>query len=253
MWPTFAAATNGWSSPATLGNPDHLERLRVAPRRILRENRQNMHGRRFQSLRGGAVVAVLLLTACGSAQHRYLADRHEKVYLRVPSSWHELKLSPSIPDPLTQATSEARVISKSVVSPQRNAREQADLDFTEPFATMTVYETTGVFNQQLSPSLARRAAGLVPFDPLLPPTDSQDLAEVMDFDPNPTNAKADGSRVVYRYRKTADSDWLMTVSLSTFFDSSDNRLYALEVACTPDCFDRDAAEINSIVNSWRIG
>jgi hypothetical protein len=212
-----------------------------------------MHGRRYRSLSGAAVAAVVVLSACGSSNHRYLADRHEKVYLRVPSSWHELKLSADLPDPLEQATADVRVISKSIVSPQKGAVEQSDLDGAAPFATMTVYETSGVFNQQLSPSLARRAVGIVPFDPLLPSTDNQDLAEVIDFDPNPTNAKVAGSRVVYRYRNDAKSDWVLTVNLSTFFDTSESRLYALEVACSPDCYQHDAQEINSIVNSWRIG
>ena len=99
---------------------------------------------------------------------------------------------------------------------------------------MTVYETTGVFNQQLSPSLARRAVGLVAFDPLLPGTDRRRTAEVIDFDPNPTNAKISGSRVVYRVRSDKTSDWALTVNLSTYFDPSESRLYALEVICSPD-------------------
>jgi len=212
-----------------------------------------MNGRRYRSLCGLAVAAVLLLGSCGSSKHRYLADRQEKVYLRVPSSWHDVKLSADIPDQLEQATADARVISKSVVSPQRGAKELGDLDGQSPFATMTVYETTGVFNQQLSPSLARQVTGLVPFDPVLPPTENQDLAEVLDFDPNPTNATAAGSHVVYRYRQAANSDWILIINLTTFFDTSESRLYALEVACSPDCYQRDAEEINSIVNSWRIG
>ena len=214
--------------------------------------RETLHivsnGRRW----GSVVAALLVLPACGSSGHRYLANRDEKVYLRVPSSWHDVLLSDSVQDPLTQATSDARVISKSVVSPQDGAVAQEDLDGESPFATMTVYETTGVFNQQLSPSMARRA-GLVAFDPILPSDDKAGLSEIIDFDPNPTNAKVSGSRVVYRVRSETTSDWLLTVNLSTYFDPSESRLYALEVICSPECYDKAAGEIDKIVNSWRIG
>ncbi len=44
-----------------------------------------------------------------------------------------------------------------------------------------------------------------------------------------------------------------TVNLSTYFDPSASRLYALEVICTPDCYDKAASQIDKIVNSWRIG
>ena len=216
----------------------------------MRENLQIVSiGRR----RGSAVAAALIvMTACGSSSSRYLANRDEKVYLRVPNSWHDVKLSDSVPDPLTQATSDAKVLSKSIVTPQDGAEEQADLDGDSPFATMTVYETTGAFNQQLSASLARRAVGLVSFDPLLPGDADDGKSEVLDFDPKPTNANLSGSRVVYRVRSDKTSDWALTINLSTFFSPSESRLYSLEVICSPDCYDKDAGEIDRIVNSWRI-
>ena len=206
------------------------------------------NGRRW----GSVLAALLVLASCGSSSSRYLADRDEKVYLRVPSSWHDILLSDNVQDPLVQSTSDAKIISKSVVSPQRDAVEQNDLDGESPFATMTVYETTGVFNQQLSASLARKA-GLVSFDPMLPTEDKNGLSEVIDFDPSPDNAKVSGSRVVYRVRSDTSGDWLLTVNLSTYFDPSQSRLYALEVICSPDCYEQSAGEIDKIVNSWRIG
>jgi len=207
------------------------------------------HGRRW----GLAAMALLMLVSCGPSGSRYLANQDEKVYLRVPSSWHDVLLSKTIQDPLLQATSDAKLISKSVVSTQPDAKEQKDLDGDSPIATMTVYETTGAFNQQLSASLARRAVGLGSFDPLLPGSEDDGLSEVLDFDAAPTNAKISGSRVVYRMRNDKTSDWLLTVNLSTFFDPSKSRLYALEVVCSPECYEKSTSEINRIVSSWKIG
>ncbi len=207
------------------------------------------NGRRW----GSVVAALMVLSACGSSGHRFLANRDEKVYLRVPNSWHDVKVSDSLQDPVLAATSDAKVISKSVVSTQQDAQQQSDLTGDSPFATMTVYETTGVFNQQLSASLARRVVGLVSFDPLLPAAEDDGLSDVIDFDAKPTNAKVSGSHVVYRVRSTKTSDWVLTINLSTFFSPSQSRLYALEVVCNPACYDKSAAEIDKIVNSWRIG
>jgi hypothetical protein len=204
--------------------------------------------------RWGSVVATLfVLAACGPSSSRYLANRDEKVYLRVPNSWHDVKLSDSMQDRVEQATSDAKVISKAVVSPQEGAVEQKDLDFESPFATMTVYEVSGVFNQRLSASLARGIAGIVAYDPLLPGDDNEGLSEVLDFDPAPTNAKVSGSHVVFRARATSTDDWQVTDNLSTYFDPKTSRLYALEVLCSTACYEKSAAEIEKIVNSWRIG
>ena len=207
------------------------------------------NGRRW----GSVVVALFVLSACGPSGSRFLANRDEKVYLRVPKSWHDVKLSDSIQDPVLQATSDAKVLSKTVVTTQKNAIEQKDLDGQSPFATMTVYETTGAFNQQISASVARKLTGLVPYDPLLPGDTNDGLSEVLDFDAKPTNAKVSGSRVVFRARNAKTDDWALTVNLSTFFDPSAQRLYALEVVCSPGCYDQDSSEITKIVNSWRIG
>lgn len=215
----------------------------------MRENQQIVSTRRRLGL---GVAAVLALAACGSSSNRYLANRDEKVYLRVPSSWHNINLSDTFSDRLTQSSSEAKVISKTVVTPQTGALEQKDLDGQSPFATMTVYETTGQLNQLLSASLARKV-GLVSFDPLLPDTADKDLAEVISFDPKPPNATIAGSRVVYRTRSDAKTDWQLTVNLSTYFDPSASRLYALEVVCSTKCYDKVSGQIDKIVNSWRIG
>ena len=200
------------------------------------------------------MAALLVLTACGPSGQRYLANRDEKVYLRVPTSWHDVLLSESIPDSLLQATSDAKVLSKSVVTPQEGAVNQLDLDGESPIVTMTVYETTGAFNQQLSPSLARKA-GWVTFDPAIPPTESKDLADVIAFDPRPTNAESNlsGSRVVYRYRTEATADWRLIISFSTFVDPAASRLYALEVVCSTKCYEAAEPQIDKLVNSWRIG
>ena len=66
-------------------------------------------------------------------------------------------------------------------------------------------------------------------------------------------AKIAGSRIVYRTRTDKTMDWQLTVNLSTYFDPSASRLYALEVICSTTCYDEVSGQIDKIVNSWRIG
>jgi hypothetical protein len=139
-----------------------------------------------------------------------------------------------------------------VVSTQDGAKEQKDLTGDAPIATMSVYQTTGAFNQQLSASLARRAVGLVSFDPLLPGTATKGLSEVIDFDPAPKNAKISGSRVVYRMRSDKTSDWLLTVNLSTFFDPSVAVVRPRSGVQSGVLRQIDGPD-QQIVNSWTIG
>ena len=73
-----------------MGNPAHFGLRTVV--HLIRNGRELQivsYGRRW----GSAVAALLVLTACGPSGHRYLADRDEKVFLRVPSSWHDVRLS----------------------------------------------------------------------------------------------------------------------------------------------------------------
>ena len=90
-----------------MGNPAHLHSERLYMRSGMRETLQiGTHGRRW----GLAAAALLVLTSCGSSGSRFLANTDEKVYLRVPTSWHDVLLSKSVPDPLLQATSDAKLI-----------------------------------------------------------------------------------------------------------------------------------------------
>jgi hypothetical protein len=213
--------------------------------------RKQWVGRRW--VVAATATAIAALAGCGPSGHRYVANKAEKVYLRVPTSWHDIALADGAKDPLLDVTSDAKIISKSVMSPQKGATGQADLDYSQPVATMTVYEVGRELSQKLSPSSVRLLMGKVGFDPVLPPADKQGFSEVIDLDLNPTNAAASGSRVVYRARSAAKGDWIAKLNLTTFFDPSDQRLYVLEVDCTLDCYDASVDQIDSLVNSWRIG
>lgn len=200
-----------------------------------------------------AAIAVSLsaVAACGPSGSRYLADRDEQVYLRVPRDWREVDTSDAT-DPLLQQTADAAVVSKHVVSPDDGAGEVSELTGEEPVATMTVYEISGTLNQRMSTQLARVAGSGLPFDPALPTAEYEGLTEVLRYEPDPSGGERSGSRVVYRARPSTDSEWTYTSDMTTYFDPVAQRLYVLQIGCTAACFDAAAEEIDRVAGSWEV-
>ena len=75
----------------------------------MRENLQIVsHGRRW----GSAVAALMVLAACGSSSHRYLANREREGVSPRAAVVARRQAVRSVKDPLLQATSDAKIISK---------------------------------------------------------------------------------------------------------------------------------------------
>jgi hypothetical protein len=195
-----------------------------------------------------AVVSALV--ACGSSSQRYLSERDERVYLRVPRDWKEIEASSS--DPLLQQTAEAEIVYKQIVSPEKGAHEVADLSGDEPVARLTVYEISGTLNQRMSTQLARVAGSGLAFDPALPSSEYEGLTEVLTYDPDPSGGERSGSRLVYRVRPSTDTEWAFTFDLTTYFDPVAQRLYVLEIGCKTACFDGAAEQIDRVARSWEV-
>jgi hypothetical protein len=191
------------------------------------------------------------IAACGPSGSRYLAERDERVYLRIPRDWKEIETSDS-GDPLVQQTADAAIVSKQIVSPEDGVGEIGDLSGEEPVARMTVYEISGSLNQRMSTQLARVAGSGLAFDPALPSSEYEGLTEVLNYDPDPSGGERSGSRLVYRVRPSRDEEWAFTFDLTTYFDPVAERLYVLEIGCTTACFDAAAEQIDRVARSWEV-
>jgi hypothetical protein len=199
----------------------------------------------------GLVAACGALVACGEPRYRYLSNNDEEVYLRVPRTWSEVGFKDDIPDPLEQQTSEARVLWRSAATLGEGVSTADELTTDVPFAIATVYEVDGELNQRMSSSLARIAGAGVGFDPILPGDTSEGLSEVLEFEPL-SSSGTQGSRAVFRVRSDATAEWEMVIDMTTHFDPSNFRLYVLQVACSPACYQENQNAMTSIANSWSV-
>lgn len=194
-----------------------------------------------------AALAVSgLLTACGDGSHRFVANRDEKVYLKLPRDWADRPYEESAPDPLEQITNEVTMVWRSAAAPGGSAGDDA------PLLTTAVYEVSGQLNQKMSASLARVAASPLGFDPVLPGDDTQSgQVEVLDYNPLGFDG-LNGTRTVFRTRDDANADWNAVYDMSTAFDLSTFRLYVLLVGCNPECYETNKDAITSTANSWLV-
>ena len=192
-----------------------------------------------------------MLAACGPSGSRYLSAKDEEVYLKVQRDWRDVE-APDSADALLQMTAEAAIVTKRVVSPEE-AADVTELSLDEPVATMAVYEISGTLNQRMSTQLARVAGSGLSFDPALPSDEYQGLTEVLEYDPDPSLGERPGSRVVYRLRTSAETDWTATFDMTTYFDPVAQRLYVLEIGCSTACFEASQEDIARVARSWEVG
>ncbi|MGD9703080.1 MAG: hypothetical protein AB7Q42_15530 [Acidimicrobiia bacterium] len=198
------------------------------------------------------LVAVTALAACGAPKNKYLAQRDERVYLRVPGDWVEIEMTDADRDFLTEQSQDARLVWRAGATADENAHQVDELTLDEPFALVKVYEIDGVLNQNMSVSLARVAGAAVGFDPVLPSDDDKVLAEVLSYEPADPDKTLQGSRAVFRTRNDATEDWTAVVDMTTYFDPTTFRLYVLRVACSPECYEANEETITKIANSWSV-
>lgn len=196
-------------------------------------------------------ISVSLITSCGESSHRYIANKAERVYFKVPRDWDEVPFSDSDADRLEAQTSQATLVWRSAASTDPNATPtKADADYPLVFAA--VYQLDGELNQNMSASLARVAVSPTGFDPVLPQDSSQrELVEVMSYAPLAFD-NMNGTRVVFRSRETPDTDYQLVYDMSAAYDSRHFRLFVLQIGCSTSCYDNNQSAITSVANSWLV-
>lgn len=198
-----------------------------------------------------ALTIVTLVAGCGDSSHRYLANKTEHVYLKVPRDWKDVPFSDGDADRLEAKTSQATLVWRVAASTDPKATPTlADADY--PLVFMAVYQLDGELNQNMSASLARVAASPTGFDPVLPKDSSQSaLVEVVSYAPLAFD-NMNGTRVVFRSRATADTDYQLVYDMSAAYDSHNFRLYVLQVGCNVTCYDNNSEAITKVANSWLV-
>lgn len=198
-----------------------------------------------------AVATSVSLTACGESSSRYVANKSERVYLKIPRDWLDVPFSEDDIDRLEAQTSSVTLLWRAAASSDPGAEPTgADADF--PLVFTAVYELDGQLNQKMSASLARIAASPTGFDPLIPDDQSQsDLVEVLDYNPLDFPDMS-GTRVVFRSRASTGEDYSFVYDVSSAYDSQNFRLYVLQIGCNVQCYENNNEAITKVADSWLV-
>lgn len=198
-----------------------------------------------------SVGLLLGLGGCGDASHRYIANKDENVYLKVPAAWNDLSFDDADSDRLEDLTSQVTLVWRAGATPDPRGTPDS-VDPASPLAFVAVYEVDGQLNQQMSASLARLAASPLGFDPVIPGDDAQQsLVEVLDYMPLDFEDMS-GTRVIFRYREDSTAEWSEIYDVSSAYDSSRFRLYVLQVGCDTACFESNQDAIKKVADSWLV-
>lgn len=197
------------------------------------------------------IAASSLIVSCGQPSQRYLANKTERVYLKVPRDWNDVTFTNDDTDRLEAKTSQATLLWRVAASADPEATPaSADADF--PLLFMAVYQLDGELNQNMSASLARVAGSPTGFDPVLPSDSSESaLVEVLDYGPLSFN-DMNGTRVVFRSRTSSTTDYQLVYDLSTAYDSHNFRLYVMQVGCSIECYEDNSETISTVADSWLV-
>jgi hypothetical protein len=197
----------------------------------------------------GVLVAVALTaTACASSGSQYVANREERVFVKVPKGWAVLRDDPTTTTTSTDAS--APKLPWSVVLDADRSPSRDHLSVVSPPAPIGfVYVGALTDSQRDVYSLAGLRSLPLGADPLADDFDDSRvhvLGYVADFAVNGYH----GNRI----RLSLDNDDGSTTVIDqvALLDAARTRIYVVRFHCERTCFSDHLSEITSIVDSLQI-
>jgi hypothetical protein len=188
-------------------------------------------------------AAMLLLGACGSPSGKYVTNSQLGVFLKVPSSWTVYDVAKEGPGLLPLGSQVAKldwiVGFDGDPSPARAHLDQ--LVPSEPVGQL-----------QILPSVATQIEHSVASLTTAMSTATDSAGKTIEFEvvrSTEVNFSSGHWGVRVRVRVPLSDGSIRQAEKAALFDRSGSWVYLLEVACSPECFDRNEATINDIFQS----
>lgn len=223
-----------------------------------------------------AVTAAVALGGCTAAtvtgaDAGYISNPQEEVFVEIPAAWKQFTINPYRADSTDRINGLQRTPNgwskMADASPKPFERHADQPAPAHPVAVVSVISLPTDWRTQntqgrdgISLSLLRGLssgeAG-VDTDPIAAFNDGDPAVEVISYRDSFLNGRTWGTHVRVNYRLEADPDdpakdqWT-TVDQWALVDYRQSKLYRLTVKCEASCFRANKAEIDRIVNSFRI-
>jgi hypothetical protein len=215
-------------------------------------------GPRARRLVALGVTGALALVACGSSNFRYVQNKADRVYFRVPSSWGVLTVDTSTSGSATMPAAWQRGFDSS--STPSLDHVQADAP-TELSGRATVLYVSADTADRLSPASVRAALSGLDDDPLTIAKSEPDKVKVASVSALTSKGGLKGSRIVYE--STAADGTKFTRDQSALLDPKPYpnpksagtelyKVYVFELRCESGCFAANTKLISDVVKSWQV-
>lgn len=192
------------------------------------------------------LVVCLLMSACGGSEYRYVENRTNGVYFKVPDDWQVFGKEQILKG--TSLTEDQRdrlrYLAAFDADPQPSL-EHGFIEGSHPFGLVRV--RTLSIEERDSFSLAILRNELVNMDEIV----DEELGNLNILSKaaitKPKGAR--GARHVYNVRTDTTN---FTVDQTGLVDAETNTVYFLIVGCTSACYDQNRNTITEIADSWTV-
>ena len=207
--------------------------------------------RRVITLIGAGLVAVGLLAGCAGSGYDYVKSSSDRTYFKVPSKWtlyDEEDLADRFNGDLTDAQREQLLDDSWRVafdaSPKPTLGHLLETNAKDPSGVAVVRSLS--FDDSDNVSLASLRNYFFDIDTAM----SDGTGEVVDYEDLQLDGGFRGNHVVANL--TMSDGGVMTIDQTMLLDQATTKLYALIVACSSTCYERNSGDIKKVVDSWTV-
>lgn len=211
----------------------------------------------------GAAVAAFLLSGCAGPEYTYVRDDSGGTYFKVPASWRQIDRETLDKELFGDADSAtARLAKQAVWAAAFDAYENPSLTHLvlgsagaddKPFVFAKVQKLSEEEQNAASLNLLRVSPPMP-----VPLTEEQQKQfeasgltgfELLADEVLPTTDGVRGVRTVYNYRV---GDTVQTFDRTAYLSADGTTASTLLIRCSPACYRQRAAEIDTIVKSFKV-
>jgi hypothetical protein len=227
-------------------HPAEARNAEVIARDVADQRKRCDHGAMRGRKTGGVLAvigAALLLGACGSPSGKYVKNSELGVFLKLPTSWTVYDVAKEGPGLLPLGSQVAK-LDWIVGFDGDPAPARAHLDQpvpAEPVGQLQILPSVATEIEHTVASLTQAMSSA---------TDSAGKSVAFEIvQSTEVNFSSGHWGVRVRVRVPLSDGSVRQAEKAALFDRSGSWVYLLEVACSPECFDRNEATINEIFQS----
>ena len=215
-----------------------------------RRSHGSIRSRRGLALGCSIVAGALLLAACGSTGFHYVKSSEDRTFFKVPENWklydNDALLDAAKSDLSDDEIEQLRQTQWATIFDGHPSPSLAHIANKAPN-----FPVGRALVQDLSPESAD-GVSMMSLRNLFYDVDAKiekETAEVLSYEPVERDGGFHGSHLVVKLT-TARGD--IVINQIALLDQGTTKVYALAVACSTECYDKNMSKIEQVIDSWTV-